>query len=225
MSSTDGHERIKIDSKIISVSVVSEEDKQPKKPPEPEPEPPKLTALKPHARPSTLFGTTYKIKPGNMTAALYVTINNLELPDGTKRPVEIFLNTKDVAHSQWRMAVSRLLSALFRQPLPFEFAIEELKQIPDPEGPYFFHKNDPAGRGKCLGVVAHIAKIVETHCQGLGLLEEKEQPIPAEVLTVKYAEAKATGAPIMNCPKCHENALVMLDGCWTCTSCGESKCG
>lgn len=222
MSDTD-QSPVKIDSKIVTVSIAlkpsnaeKESEEQATKPAEP---------LKPYARPHTLRGMTYKIKPPSMEAALYITINDLELPDGRFRPMEIFLNTKDVEHTQWRMAVSRLLSALLRQPLPFEFAVEELKQVFDPEGPYFLQKNDPAGKGKCPGVVAHIARIIEVHCRSLGLMPVSEAALPAQALSDKLAEAKKNNASIQVCRKCNEQAAVMMDGCWTCTSCGDSKCG
>ena len=212
-------EPIKIEHKIVAVSVV-EKSAEPAPPTIQTPAPPV-----PHKRPPILRGMTYKIKPASMEAALYVTINDVELPDGTRRPLEIFFNTRDSTNSQWRMAVSRLLSALMRQPLPFEFAINELKQVVDPEGPYFLHKSDPAGRGKCLGVVAHIAKVMEVHCREIGLLKKPEPALPPELLAEKLAQAKEQQLHIQRCPKCHEEAVVLLDGCLTCTACGESKCG
>lgn len=197
---------IKITEKIIGQEIV--------KPPEP--------PIAPYERPAKLRGTTYKIKPPTLNAALYITINDQRLDDGALRPFEIFLNTKDVTHSQWMIAVTRLLSGHFRQRQDFAWVIDELKQVFDPKGSYFL----PGGGGLCGGIVAHIATVIEEHCRELGLF--KPIPLTAEqqqTLAAKKAEATARGVTGKECGKCHEPALYFLDGCWTCTSCGDSKCG
>lgn len=164
-----------------------------------------------YARPAKLPGTTYKIKPPTLEAALYITINDIELPGGKRRPFEIFLNSKDITHTQWMIALTRLLSGHFRQPLDFLWAIDELKQVYDPKGAYFL----PGTHKMCGGIVAHIAHVLEEHCRGLGL-------VPAHEPTV----ATAGEIPAMReCAKCHQHAVRLVDGCWTCTSCGDSKCG
>ncbi len=176
----------------------------------------------PHERPAKVLGATYKIKPPTMNAALYITINHIKLEDGSQRPIEVFLNTKDITHSQWMHALTRLLSALFRSPLPFEFAIQELKEVVDPKGSYFI----PGGGGQCGGLVDHIARVIEAHCIDIGAIAKPEMDEQQQAeLKEKAAKAKAKGIKAQECPKCHEKTLVKLDGCLTCTSCGESKCG
>lgn len=202
---------IKIDERIVACEVVGDGAS-----------PPMPALPQPYARPTKMRGTTYKVKPPTMEAALYITINDLDLPDGSRRPFEIFLNSKDVTNSQWMVAVTRLLSGHFRQPTDFLWAIDELKQVYDPKGSYFI----PGGGGSCGGIVAHIARVLEEHCRDLGLIqaatltEERKQELAA-----KRTEADARGAAAKECPKCHEQSMFYLDGCWTCTSCGESKCG
>ncbi len=204
---------VKIDKKIVSAEVVREAPVTT--------EPPK--EMKAYARPYALEGFTYKIRPPTMSSALYITINDLVLPDGRLRPFEVFLNSKDVSHSQWMIAVTRLLSSIFRQPLPFEFVIDELWQTHDPKGAYFI----PGGGGACGGVVAHIAKVIEEHCLSRGMLIRKAE-IPDEVkqeLDAKKEDAKKKGIKALACPKCQQETYLLMDGCYTCTSCGESKCG
>jgi hypothetical protein len=168
-----------------------------------------------YARPLKLAGTTYKIKPPTLEAALYITINDIELPGGQRRPFEIFINSKDITHTQWIVALTRLLSGHFRQPLDFTWAIDELKQVYDPKGAYFL----PGTHYLCGGIVAHIAHVVEEHCRGLGLLPPADKPADT-------AAAPAGEIPTMRkCAKCHQNTVRLIDGCWTCTSCGDSKCG
>lgn len=180
----------------------------------------------PYDRPISLRGATYKITPPSMNAALYVTINDIELPDGSHRPFEVFLNSKDVTHEQWMKAVTRLLSAIFRQPLPFEFAIQELKEIVDPNGAYFIPKGNAGGKGKCGGIAAHIGRVIEEHCKTAGIIKKPELDEKQKTaLAAKKAEAESKGVKGQECPKCHEMAMYVMDGCLTCVSCGESKCG
>lgn len=203
--SKKGKKKIKIDTPIVDCEIVKQQ-----------------TMPEPYGRPDKVLGATYKIKPPTMHAALYITINHITLPDGSARPIEIFLNTKDVTHSQWMHALTRLLSAQFRSPLPFEFAIQELKEVVDPKGSYFI----PGGGGQCGGIVDHTARIIEQHCMDIGAII-KEQPTEEQqqVLTDKKQSAESAGIKAMQCPKCHDQSLIMQDGCNTCTSCGYSKCG
>lgn len=198
---------IKIESKIIKAEVVKDDA-------------PAMAAPIPYDRPASLHGVTYKIKPGSMNSALYVTINSITLPDGTRRPLEVFLNARDGAHAQWMMALTRLLSALLRQPLPYDFAIEELKQISDPHGPYFLGKDDPTGRGRCPSVVAHVARVLELYCR-----EELGRSAPVGDANDSSPAPKETTHKALYCRKCGSDQVRMLDGCWTCTACGDSKCG
>ena len=178
-------------------------------------------AILAYDRPAKLSGTTYKIKPPTLEAALYITINDIELPGGKRRPFEIFLNSKDITHTQWMVALTRLLSGHFRQPLDFLWALDELKQVYDPKGAYFL----PGTHYMCGGIVSHIAHVIEEHCRGLGLLPAAGKPADVASENPLAAPKPPPARTDRPCGKCHQFTLYFLDGCWTCTSCGDSKCG
>ncbi len=171
-------------------------------------------------RPRIVEGRTYKISPAVTDSAMYITINDLILEDGTHRPLEMFISSKHVPHQQWITALTRMVSAIFRKPGPFLFVAEELQQIFDPQGGYFTN-------GRMVpSVVAHVGTILQEHFEHIGLLEARELSAETQVVIAEKLE-KATdkGMSMMTCPKCHQPAVVRMDGCDTCTSCGDSKCG
>jgi len=118
-------------------------------------------------RPDVLQGKTYKITPPVMEEALYITVNDGSVDDQV-RPVEIFINSKDMRNFEWVSALTRLISAQLQQPGPFpRFILEEMKDAHDASGGYFI----PGGGGvKAASVVAHVGLILEKHCKDLGLL-------------------------------------------------------
>lgn len=190
---------IKIGSKIVGFQV--------KKPNAVQPAPVSMSEA--IVRPETLEGTTYKIKPPTFEAAIYVTINDITLPSGECRPYEIFINTKDTTALQWMTITTRLLSAVFRKGGDCTFVIEEMKSVFDSKGGYF----GPGGIWR-NSVVSEIGEVIERHLTDLGMLGAKKAP-PADK-DLKDAQV---------CQKCHEKAVVIMDGCQTCLSCGASKCG
>ena len=170
-------------------------------------------------RPRVVTGRTYKIKPAVTDSAMYITINDVIQDDGSRRPVEIFINSKHVAHQQWISALTRMVSAIFRKPGPYLFVAEELKQIYDPQGGYF------EGGKMMPSVVAHVADILKEHFIWIGAMEAPElTAIQKEVLSQKKVEAEEKGIQGQVCVMCHDTSVVMLDGCMTCLSCGDSKC-
>ncbi len=198
---------IKIDKPIVGIGIVKEES-------------PPVVSMVAYARDSELDGTTYKIKPPTISCAMYITINHVQLPDGTYRPLEIFINSKHTEHHQWIVALTRMVSAVFRKPGPIEFAIEELEQVFDPQGGYWFD-----GR-MCPSIVAHVGYILRKHCEKIGAIPVKELTTEQRVVVEeKIAEAEKAGIGMTLCPKCNEVAMLMQEGCKTCTNCGESECG
>ena len=164
-------------------------------------------------RPTVLSGRTYKIKTPLSEHALYVTINN---ENGA--PFEVFLNSKDMQHYQWIVALTRVISAVFRKGGDCTFLVEELKHTHDPSGGFF-------SRGRYIpSLVAEIGYVLEDHLIDLGLIVKDESlKLAAQAMIAeKNKEASKQGLP---CEKCGEHALIMLDNCLTCTSCGASKCG
>lgn len=172
-----------------------------------EPSPPVVTVPDaPEKRPDVLESRTYKIKFGDDEHALYVNITHLTEEDGSKRPFEIFLNTKNPDHHVWTVALTRMISAVFRMSNDSSFVIEELKSVFDPAGGAWM-------KGKYVhSVVAAIGDIIEQHMVHIGYVA------PVEKL---YTEV--TG--LTKCNSCGEHAVKTNGGCATCTSCGHSKCG
>ena len=171
-------------------------------------------------RPRVVEGRTYKINPAVTDSAMYITINDIVMDDGTRRPMEMFINTKHVAHQQWITALTRMVSAIFRKPGPYLFIAEELKQIYDPQGGYF------EGGKMMPSVVAHVADVLNEHFIWIGAMTAPTlSVVQKEVIAEKVAKAAVSETNMQVCSKCHETAVIMLDGCLTCTSCGDSKCG
>jgi len=188
----------------------------------------------------SLEGSTYKIKTPLDDHAMYVTINDIILNQGTvheqRRPFEIFINSKNMDHFQWIVALTRLMSAVFRKGGDVTFLAEELQAVFDPKGGYF----KPGGRFM-PSIIAEIGDVISHHMQKIGLLEKEElTEQQLLILNQKRAEAESTqlipaakepgeetGYPASAtlCNKCHTKAVVVMDNCATCLSCGYSKCG
>lgn len=190
-------------------------------------------------RPELLLGSTYKIKTPLSEHALYVTINDIILNEGTehelRRPFEIFINSKNMDHFQWVVALTRVISAVFRKGGDSTFLVEELKAVFDPKGGYF-----KSGGRFMPSLVADIGYAIESHMKMIGLLveegpDEHQQKFIAEKRAefeqAKKGEDQEAGSDssfpdsATLCGKCYMKALVRLDGCMTCLSCGDSKCG
>jgi hypothetical protein len=145
-------------------------------------------------RPDTLIGATYKIKSPLFEHALYVTINDIVLNAGTeyelRRPFEIFINSKNMDHFQWIVALTRIMSAVFRKGGDVTFLVEELKAVFDPRGGYF-----KAGGVYMPSIVAELGAIVEQHLKMIGLLHDPELgPEQRKLIAEKRAayEARVT---------------------------------
>ena len=188
----------------------------------------------------SLEGSTYKIKTPLDDHAMYVTINDIILNQGTeheqRRPFEIFINSKNMDHFQWIVALTRLMSAVFRKGGDVTFLAEELQAVFDPKGGYF----KPGGRFM-PSIIAEIGDVIAHHMQKIGLMEKEELSEQQKlILDQKRAEAEGTqkktvtdsagedtGYPASAtlCNKCYTKAVVVMDNCATCLSCGYSKCG
>lgn len=197
---------IKIDQKIVGFSVVKPEDGTPA-----------LVVAPLTERPPILTGKTYRIKTPLSDHALYVTINDL---DG--KPFEIFINSKAMEHFQWIVALTRVVSAVFRHGGEIGFLVEELRSVFDPKGGYF-----KKGGKYAPSLVAEIGDVLEQHLTTLGLYARDDSLAQAAVVMLSEKAGKAgEGKPDkQQCMKCQEFALVLMDGCLTCVACGESKCG
>jgi hypothetical protein len=188
-------------------------------------------------RPEMLIGSTYKVKTPISDHAMYVTINDIILNEGTefekRRPFEVFINSKNLDHYQWIVALTRIMSAVFRKGGDVTFLVDELKAVFDPRGGYW-----KTGGTFMPSIIAELGLVVEKHLIMIGMLAKPElDEGQRKLIEEKRAEYEAStrqrdafskssypeGAQL--CTKCNTLALVMLDGCMTCLSCGDSKCG
>jgi len=210
-------------------------------------------------RPEVLIGSTYKIKSPLVEHAMYVTINDIVLNAGTehelRRPFEVFINSKSMEHFQWIVALTRIMSAVFRKGGDVTFIVDEMKAVFDPKGGYY-----KAGGVYMPSLVAELGMIVEDHLKTIGLMHDPEMDEHqraliaekrraydiqqagskknAEVLTpapaaedLRPEDIAVTGdgtsfpPSATMCHKCSTKAVVIMDGCATCLNCGYSKCG
>jgi hypothetical protein len=184
--------------------------------------------------------------------AMYVTINDIVLNEGTeheqRRPFEIFINSKNLDHFQWIVALTRIMSAVFRKGGDVTFLVDELKAVFDPRGGYF-----KAGGVYMPSIVAEIGAVIEAHLKMIGMIVDDElspeqqaliaekraayeaslkknpelTPNPTAPATTFTPSEPSSGFPpgATMCHKCNTQALVVMDGCQTCLNCGYSKCG
>jgi len=191
-------------------------------------------------RPSSLQGTTYKIKTPLSEHSLYVTINDIVLNEGTehelRRPFEIFINSRNMDHFQWIVALTRIMSAVFRKGGDVTFLVEELHSVFDPRGGYL-----KKGGRFVPSLVSEIGDVLETHLRHIGILTDVPDEHQRRFLAEKRAAAarqlgdEAEDGEIVRdgdfpasaeiCDKCRTKAVVYLDGCLTCLACGDSHCG
>ena len=251
---------IKISKKIKSYSVATPDDKAAAPAPAPvaaAPAPlPTAEIIQMHERverPETLIGATYKIKSPLFEHALYVTINDIVLNPGTehelRRPFELFINSKNMEHFQWIVAITRIASAVFRKGGDVTFLAEEMKAVFDPRGGYF-----KAGGVYMPSIVAEIGDVIEQHLKSIGMIVDPEindaqraliaeKRAAYELSLKKNAEVSPVGGLPLGgdiavtgdgtsfppsatmCGKCNTKAVIIMDGCQTCLNCGYSKCG
>lgn len=221
---------IKLDSKIVSFQVVkADEPAKVDAPAEPTWE-----EMHEHLkRPQHLEGTTYKVKPPISEHAIYVTINDVVLNKGsereTRRPFEIFINSKNMEHYQWISALTLIISAVFRKGGDCTFLVEELGSVFDPKGGYM-----KRGGRWMPSLVAEIGEVLKEHLTRIGMIKSEVDEHKQAYIEQKRAElagnsnekeALAYPENAQICKKCHTKAAVQMDGCLTCLSCGDSKCG
>jgi hypothetical protein len=232
---------IKIENKIVGYEVV-----KPEKADAQQPKTPEVQLMDENVqRPEVLIGETYKIKTPLSEHALYVTINDMVLNPGTehetRRPFEIFINSKNMDHFQWIVALTRIVSAVFRKGGDCTFLAEELRSVFDPKGGYF-----KKGGRFMPSLVAEIGDVIEMHLRKIGLLDEQQldehQRAFIEQKKAEFQRQMDPGTPANEdkkpavgksqypdgaqlCDKCNTKAMIQMDGCMTCLNCGDSKCG
>ena len=169
-------------------------------------------------RPQSLEGSTYKLKWPDSEHAIYLTVNDI-IVGGRRRPFEVFINSKNMEHYAWTLALTRMISAVFRRGGDVSFVVEELKAVFDPRGGAWV-------QGKYIpSILAAIGGVIERHMVAIGFLEGEGQGLKsdpqAEAMAVN-SDSKPRGKA---CPSCGQFDMRMVEGCMTCASCGYSKCG
>lgn len=183
-------------------------------------------------RPSRLIGETYKIKSPLQEHAMYITINDIILNEGTesefRRPFEIFLNAKAMQDFQWTVALTRVISAVFRKGGDITFLVEELHSVFDPRGGYF-----QKGGKYIPSLVSEIGDAIEAHLKLIGMIEDEVldevQQAYIDEKRAKYmvktdSNENQYPAHATLCAKCNTKALIRDGGCKFCLSCDFSKC-
>jgi len=194
--------------------------------------------FKPLDRPGELPGKTYKLQWPESDHAMYITMNDILDDAGRIRPFEIFINSKNMEHYAWTVALTRMISAVFRRGGDVSFVVEELKAVFDPRGGQWM-------RGRYVpSLLAAIGEVIERHMIEVGFLSprgELNTGPQSEAAVVNMAPAHmhahdenqsaakerptSTSSGFRQCPKCAQLSLMRQEGCDTCTSCGYSKCG
>jgi ribonucleoside-diphosphate reductase alpha chain len=185
-------------------------------------------------RPEALPGATYKLQWPESDHALYITVNDI-VQDGRRRPFEVFINSKNTEHYAWTVALTRMISAVFRRGGDVAFVVDELKAVFDPRGGQWM-------RGKYVpSLLAAIGEVLEGHMVAIGFLpapgrEAERAALRHPQVVNLHGSSASTGTPrgesgaepdmrFRQCPKCGQASLIRQEGCDTCTSCAYSKCG
>ncbi|MDF1747819.1 MAG: adenosylcobalamin-dependent ribonucleoside-diphosphate reductase [Alphaproteobacteria bacterium] len=169
-------------------------------------------------RPGALEGRTYKLRWPESDHATYITINDVMESSGRRRPFEVFINSKNMEHYAWTVALTRMISAVFRRGGDVSFIVDELKAVFDPRGGYWVE-------GRYVpSILAAIGEVIERHMIAIGFLggEDGEIERSAQAAKRAYGSGGRGGA---QCPRCGQPGLVHQEGCDTCESCGWSRCG
>jgi len=166
-------------------------------------------------RPEVLIGQTYKIKWQDSDHAFYITVNDIE-KDGRRRPFEVFINSKNMEAYAWTLALTRMISAVFRRGGDVSFVVDELKAVFDPRGGQWM------GGRYVPSLLAAIGEVIERHLVAIGFMAPRETVLPSEER--RAVAVAGEGAPARYCPRCGSPSLIQLEGCDSCVSCGYSKC-
>ena len=162
-------------------------------------------------RPSALEGHTYKLKWPGSEHALYITVNDV-IQNAQRRPFEVFVNSKNMEHYSWTLALTRMISAVFRRGGDVSFVVEELKAVFDPRGGAWV-------QGQYIpSILAAIGGVIEEHMVRIGFIDGPGDHLKSDPQT----QVVSLGP---SCPSCGTPGMRMIEGCMTCASCGHSKCG
>ena len=171
-------------------------------------------------RPEELPGKTYKIKWPESDHAMYITLNDI-VRDGRRRPFEIFINSKNMDNYAWTVALTRMISAVFRRGGDVSFVVEELKAVFDPRGGQWM------GGKYVPSLLAAIGDVIEHHMIDIGFLASAKEKREGRLDTEGPAMKQVVGLPdarFRQCPKCGQASVIRQENCDVCVSCAYSKC-
>ena len=156
---------------------------------------------RPLDRPDALPGATYKIKWQDSDHAFYITINDIE-KDGRRRPFEVFINSKNMEAYAWALALTRMISAVFRRGGDVSFVVDELKAIFDPRGGQWM-------KGRYVpSLLAAIGEVIERHMIEIGFIAPpRRRRRPRRGLA---GGGRRAGARY--CPRCGQAQLCQAGG-------------
>jgi ribonucleoside-diphosphate reductase alpha chain len=188
---------------------------------------------RPLDRPEALPGTTYKVRWPESDHAIYITLNDI-VEGGRRRPFEIFINSKNMEHYAWTVALTRMISAVFRRGGDVSFVVEELKAVFDPRGGQWVN------RQYVPSLLAAIGGVIEEHMLAIGFLNRPAPTVyPSQPKVASIGErvsgevdgprdsvpvSSGAGQSFKFCPRCSSPSLTRIEGCDTCMSCGYSRC-
>lgn len=132
---------------------------------------------KPVERDQVLSGFTYKLRWPRSEHAIYITINDVAI-DGHLKPFEIFINSKNLEHYAWTVALTRMISAVFRRGGDVSFVVEELKAVFDPQGGAWID-------GRYVpSLLAAIGDVIEKHLNRLDKTYRGAEVLPQHALNL-----------------------------------------
>ncbi len=174
-------------------------------------------------RPETVEARVYKLKSGFVSHSVYVTMGYIW--EGTHpRPIEIFINSKDLTRAAEYAVLTRLISAIFRKSSDPTFILEELKSIHDPNGGYI------KKTGYVHSFYSEIADVIEKFFNDMKMLAPTSPQVAETVEVIQQIADPDTGQ-IDNmeykiCPECQQRTLCNENGCPTCMNpdCNYTKC-
>ena len=181
-------------------------------------------------RPKVVDAKVYKVKSAFVKNSVFITLSYVETDVG-RRPIEIFINSKDLNRAPEYVVLTRLISAIFRRATDPMFILEELHGIHDPNGGSFkegkYHHS----------FYAEVAETIEKFFYDVGIIKKKdEEKVSQEETNSKDDNmVKVEAAPLDTgqhgintqfkiCPTCSSQSLKTENGCDSCIECGYSKC-
>ena len=206
------------------IQEISKNEKSTSKPKKKEPQK-QVNSFSNNLRPEVVDAKVYKLKSAFVKNSVFITLSYVK-DESCIRPIEIFINSKDLTRAPEYVVLTRLVSAIFRRSNDPMFILEELQGIFDPNGGTF-------KEGKYYhSFYAEIADVIERFFFDVGIMERPDaHPVedngPAEKpIVLAKDEGNAGNTEFRICTECNNRTLKTENGCDICMDpeCGYSKC-